>query len=725
MDMTKICLFLLAFSSGKIDPALKSLELPSLAPPFDRRVDLFVITDGDTGEGVKGRRISEKFPIFHVKLVKEEAERISELPWVKFVYLTRYLSPQLDVSSKSAGFADLFERYPSLSGGKGVMVGVIDTGIDIYHPDFLNPDGSTKIAFLWDQTVDGKPPSGFDYGNECSSYEINRKACGASDPSSHGTHISGIIFSEDEIYTGLAKESVFVFVKTDYNEARVIDGIEYIFDLSQRFGLPAVVNLSLGGHVGPHDGTSILEETITSMTGNGKIITASSGNDGNKEIHIGYDVPATSGVVLNIPSFFGLGGSAILEIWYEKGDELEFLAGVIDETYPEVITSTPWTSLWNEVRITLFAGGVYYGDVFLDTTVTDYPLSGKRYVYIEFSKSSGTKPFVILQRPSKRDPNGSRLNGWLNSLTGRFEKLYGVRDLKLYGKTEKVTFHSGDNLHTVMVPSTAKNVFSVGSYVSRVWWEYDDGKVYQEDLTVGVRSIFSGVGPSLNSWTGIKPLIKAPGQWVISSMPRGMGAPSYMIAPDGLHYALDGTSISTPHLTAGIALLLQKDPYLGPEELGEIICNSAKRDEWTGEEINEMWGCGKMDIVSAYEMVEEVPKEKMAPEFLFAKREGDGIVIATKGLSMVEVHCRSKIWSDMSYSEKHYIEDEGEISGKAVILLESPHGGMKEIEVSIETGGCGCVEGGMGGVLSFLFVYFFFFLNKLFDKIIRTKGESL
>jgi subtilisin family serine protease len=712
--MVKIYPFLFfIFLSHKVDPRLKSILFPSMAPPGSGLIDLFVLTDGMELD-VKGKRISKRFPVFHLRATKGEIESFAGDEHVRFIYLPRFLSPQLDVSSKSSGFTELFEKYPEELEfkGKGVMVGVIDTGIDLFHPDFLYKDGSTKIAFLWDQTIDGNHPSGFDYGNECSADEINRKVCEVSDPSSHGTHVAGIIISEDGIYKGLAKDCVFVFVKTDYNEARVIDGIKYIFGLAEKYGLPAVVNLSLGGHVGPHDGTSILEETITSMTGNGRLVVASAGNDGNREIHIGYNVSVTSGVVLDIPSFFGLGGSAILEVWYGRDDEIEFLIGVLDKSYGEVITSTGWIPPGIELKANLQKDNVHYGDVFVDTTVTDYPFSGKKYVYIEFSNSKGTNPFVIIQRPSQNDRDGGFIHGWMNSVTGRFERTNEVRDVLISGKTEKVSFKSGDSLYTVMVPSTAKNVLSVGSYVSRVSWEYDDGEVYEESLTVGIRSSFSGIGPAINPLNGIKPLITAPGQWVISSMPRGMGAPSYMISPDGLHYALDGTSVSAPHLTAGIAILLQKNPNLGPEEIEGIICNSAKRDEFTGEGINEMWGCGKFDISSAYERVQKVERKKNPPEFVSARRDGEGIVIKTKGLSRVELRYNSKIWTDMSYAERHYIKDGGEISGKIYLLLESPDGGINEVEAEIIENGCGCSEGGNGGFLPFLMIYLLFFIKK-------------
>jgi len=712
--MSKIFVsFLFLFLSEKVDPRLKSILNSSMAPPASAVMDIFVVLD-QWGGGVKGKKISESIPVVHVRATKGEIENLSRDEHVRFIYLTRFLNPQLDVSSKSAGFTELFERYPQELEfkGKGVMVGVLDTGIDLYHPDFFYRDGSTKIAFLWDQTVEGNHPLGFDYGTECSAYEINRKICELSDPSSHGTHVSGIIISGNEIYKGLAGDCVFVFVKTDYNEARVIDGIRYIFGLAERYGLPAVVNLSLGGHVGPHDGTSILEQTITSMAGNGRIIVASAGNDGNKEIHIGYAVSATSGVILNIPAFFLLGGSAVLEMWYGGEDELELLIGVIDEEYSEVITSTGWIPPGRELRTKLQKDEVYYGDLFLDTTVTNYPLSGKKYVYVEFSNSKGIKPFVILQRPSQNDRDGSFVHGWMNSITGKFERINEIREVLIGGEAQRVSFKSGDNLYTVMVPSTAKSVLSVGSYVSRVSWEYDDGKVYEENLTVGERSSFSGIGPAINPSNGIKPLITAPGQWVISSMPRGMGAPSYRISPDGLHYALDGTSVSTPHLTAGVSILLQKNPNLGPEEIEKAICDSAKKDGFTGNDINEKWGCGKFDIFSAYEKIQKFEREKKPPEFISVKRESDGIVITTKGLSRVEVRYNSKIWTDMSYAERHYIKDGGEIFGKISLLLESPDGGVKEVEVEIGTEGCGCSEGGYGGVLPVFIIYLLFLMKK-------------
>lgn len=682
----------LVFVNGKIDPLLKSRGSAFFSPPYDARVDLLVLTEGKLPPGFRGRRISEKLPLFHLRLPQNEIYELSLYPEVKYIHLSRFLKPQLDVSAEETGFVKLEQEGDFVKSGRGVVIGIVDTGLDLYHPDFLHPDGSTKVSFIWDQTSEGNPPEGFDYGYECTAYEINRRTCPFSgDSSSHGTHVSGIIISTHERYRGLAGDCVFVFVKTDYSEVKVLDGVRYIFGIAERFGLPAVVNLSMGAHLGPHDGTSILEETIASLTGSGKIIVAASGNDGGKEIHIGYTLSITSGVLLSVPSFFGLGGSAILEIWYEKGKNLDFLVGLLDMESGVILSSTPWIRPGEEFRGALKSNGNLHGKVLLDATVTEYPLSGKRYVFIEITDSRGTYPFAILQRP-RSYPGSISLDGWLTSVMAHFENTEGERVVFMDNESVNIHLYKGDALRTVMVPATARNVISAGSYVSRISWEYGDGEIHNENLTVGERSIFSGIGPSLNPEAGIKPLIMAPGQWVISTLPRNASVTSYMITPDGLHYALDGTSISAPHVTAGVALLLQKNPFLEPRQIEGIICESARRDGFTGKDINELWGCGKFDVSSAVKMVGEERVQDDPPEFLYAKREGDGVILASRGLSRIEVLSESGKFTDMSYSELHHIRDGGRIQKEAQVVLESPRGATTAVTLSLSEGGCGCAH---------------------------------
>ena len=159
--------------------------------------------------------------------------------------------------------------------GAGVIIGFVDTGIDIDHPDFTFPNGTTKILYVWDQTTPGRSPTGYDYGFECTSSNIQSGTCPEIDTFGHGTHVAGIAASSGRAtgnYTGVAPGASIIFVKSGYpicngsswtfDDAHILDGINYILKKAHQLGRRAVISLSLGGNIGGHDGTDILEQAL-------------------------------------------------------------------------------------------------------------------------------------------------------------------------------------------------------------------------------------------------------------------------------------------------------------------------------------------------------------------------------------------------------------------------------------------------------------------------------
>ncbi len=172
------------------------------------------------------------------------------------------------------------EKLPT---GKGVVVGIIDSGLDAGLPEFSGPGKrKSRVISLWDQTdQSGKSPSVF--GREGYGTEYDRKGLAAAvkkglpavrDAYGHGTTIAALCAGRN----GIAPEADIIFVKSSGATAETVDAVKYVFERAARIHRPCVINLSYGEDIGRHNGSSLLEQALSAMTGKGKILLSSAGN---------------------------------------------------------------------------------------------------------------------------------------------------------------------------------------------------------------------------------------------------------------------------------------------------------------------------------------------------------------------------------------------------------------------------------------------------------------
>lgn len=222
----------------------------------------------------------------------------------------------LDVSGVEETGALRLRRIPNFSlGGSGVLVGFIDTGIDYTNDVFINADGTTRISYIWDQTVqDGIPPEGIGYGTEYGRDEINRalesenprEVIGTDDPTYHGTFLAAIVAGNDrgEEFTGMAPKGEILMVKVKeakqylrdfygisqevacYQENDIMMGLRYLWEKSAILRKPIVICIGMGTNAGSHTGDSPLE-TLINRVGNlsGVCIVGAAGNETNRGHH--------------------------------------------------------------------------------------------------------------------------------------------------------------------------------------------------------------------------------------------------------------------------------------------------------------------------------------------------------------------------------------------------------------------------------------------------------
>ena len=209
------------------------------------------------------------------------------------------------------------QNYPTLNlQGSGVMIGFIDTGIDYQNPIFRNLDGSTRIAGIWDQTVQsGQPPEGFSYGSSYSSENINEALRSENplsivpsvDTNSHGTFLASLAAggaNEQNQFIGAAPDATIAIVKLKeakaylkefyqinteapcYQENDIMLGIEYLERLANEENLPLVVCIALGTNMGGHSGLSPLTGLLEIYSNiSNRIIVIAAGNEANQRHH--------------------------------------------------------------------------------------------------------------------------------------------------------------------------------------------------------------------------------------------------------------------------------------------------------------------------------------------------------------------------------------------------------------------------------------------------------
>ncbi|MFI5134494.1 MAG: S8 family serine peptidase, partial [Chitinophagales bacterium] len=166
-----------------------------------------------------------------------------------------------DVNPVHLGLSPLTQPYT----GSGVVLGFLDSGIEIQHPDFQHEDGTTRIRWLWDQTMTsgGTTPPDFGYGQEWDSTDINNGQCTHSEAPSffgHGSNVSGIGAGNGlaiNNFVGVAPKTDIVTVAISFDQNflnNVVDATKYVFDRATELGEPAVINASIGTYGGSHDG---------------------------------------------------------------------------------------------------------------------------------------------------------------------------------------------------------------------------------------------------------------------------------------------------------------------------------------------------------------------------------------------------------------------------------------------------------------------------------------
>ena len=571
--------------------------------PADGRIPCFIRLDSP--EADPGARLgvaveSAAGRIVTARLTPDQISRLAGSEGVDGVAMAVRAAPVLDASVPEISGGEVHDGSgfpPSYSGitGQGIVMGVIDTGIDPYHGDFWS-GGQTRILSIWDQTAVGTPPAGFSYGREWTSAQIESAACTEEDTEGHGTHVAGIAAGNGAgtgngqvpyRYVGVAPEADIIAVKTSFLTTDIADAVSYILGKAAVLGRPAVVNMSLGTQYGPHDGTADFDLALSSLAGADRILVAAAGNERGDGIHgeqtISQGLAAT--VTFDVPSYspaFGSGNDFVsIDGWYPGGSEIS------------VVVTSPNGHVTGPVGAFSSSGNpTADGFVSVDNAVTS-PLNGDENIHIEIydavstsAPEPGTWEIEIqgASVPSGLFPAGAQIDFWIYYATMLPGPAFAV------GKEEAEIVGS---------PASADSVIAVGAYVTKNQWSSIDGHMYQYNppATVGAIAFFSSIGPSRDG--GLKPEIAAPGMGIASTLSSDAVQPAVFTVTDGVHFLTQGTSMASPHVAGVAALMLEGLGSLSRQEMLESFANSARSDGHTGAVPNATWGYGKVDALGA------------------------------------------------------------------------------------------------------------------------------
>ena len=553
----------------------RSEELETGYDPETREWEVILKYSGDE-DMILGIVVSltELLGGYGVAVVKEE--RIGELaavPGVEFIEKPKSLYFQAE-TGRITSCIDTVQFPPLSLRGRGVLVGIIDSGIDYENPDFRNEDGSTRIAALWDQSLPGNPPRGYDRGSEYTREQINealeeenrevrRRLLPSIDVSGHGTAVAGIAAgngrgSEGTRYRGAAPDAELVVVKMGTprpggfsRTTELMLGVDYIIKKAMEMRLPVAVNISFGNTYGSHDGTSLVERFLNAAANTWKnVICVGSGNEGVSAGHAAGTVRDDEETIVEL-AVQEREPSLSVQIWKSYVDEME-----ISLVSPSGEQAGPLRETLGPQRFLLGGTEVlaYYGE--------PKPYSVRQEIYLSFLPGQlyvDSGIWRIILTP-KRIVDGS-YQMWLPSQTAL---------------NQGTAFLIPNSSVTLTIPSTAALAVTVAAYDARTF-SYAD---------------FSGRGPA-GSFEGggvLKPDLAAPGVEVTAPMPGG-------------GYGLfSGTSFAAPFVTGGAALLMEwgivkgNDPYLYGEKVKAYLRRGAREfpgyDRWP----NELLGYGALCV---------------------------------------------------------------------------------------------------------------------------------
>jgi len=538
------------------------------------------------------------------------------------------------VSKVQAGAANLPQAFT----GKGVVVGIIDSGFDFSHPAFKDAEGNLRIKAYYTPgmtlregdtpivTLDGTELAGRDFTTpeDILKEESDNKG------ESHGSHCAATAAgSTFDCAGGMAPEADLIlcaYMKTDNEDVddqvsfmgyNVMQSILYIRDYAKRVGKPYIVSMSLNVHEGPHDGTSITSDMLDQLALDGTNMTLAASNEGGYDCYVNHAFAANDTL-----HTISTGNNIQASAYTRTPGEMSFQIGICDKhTKIELWRSEPLRSENDGCSFMLGFGEVYsaltntdkYEDIkthlgaVLNNTISMFSVGkledGRAKMHCEIVGDMPDEHYLVFHIAC---PENSVVDLWGDNGTN-------------YAAKEGSDYYTAGNSSVSMGDwCTGGHIITVGSWVAKPSITNINGatetSVIETGAGVGSFSPFSSYGTDLAG--NNHPFASTPGSLVISALNHydqryspESSQRKRVVAQDASGFtwgAMSGTSMATPTAAGIIALWLQAKPTLTYEEIKETIMATSNQDEYT-EADPIRFGYGKIDAYKGLLHILDIP----------------------------------------------------------------------------------------------------------------------
>lgn len=538
--------------------------------------------------------------------------------------------------------------------GLNVVVGVVDDALDYGNADFTALNGITRAQYV--RQSDGETVL------ECTKRSIASGECAIADGGQgtfHGTHVTGIAAGSNETYTGVAPEADIMFVFLDADDAdsggtfgsALLEGATVIFEKADAIDKAAVINSSLGTSLGAHDGTSLLEQGLSTLSSakGGRIIVNAAGNE--QVVPAAFDAPerdyigglharvsAVSGastgwrmmVLSGRSAASAFTGGTLVDVWLDAGQggacsvaAFSYTGGRASEdfSFPGALATSSAAISTGDVVFSADTPSPVTSDgagarASIEVASAD-PRNNKPHATILFTPTSGSGStlqdawFDVVIRSNGTAACSGHM--WIyTDYTSVHDFLKGISGTAVAG-SGSYTLADGDSLFTMTIPATATGVIAAGSFMppkpvgaATSTWTGDNGVTYdQSDLSApgGTGSVtndlsgFSSLGPTADGRT--KPDIVAPGEPIISTKAADYSASS-SITVGGSHVKEAGTSMASPHVAGIVALLLERNNTLTVDQVRAALAVGTSTGGMISKSADpaNSYGAGKVDAAA-------------------------------------------------------------------------------------------------------------------------------
>lgn len=561
----------------------RSSELETGYNPEEQTWELIVKYSGSLEAARElGALVEEMRNEYAILTVKEsQIPLISALPQIEYIEKPKRLFFAIN-QAKAASCVNILQEAPPYLSGRGVLIAVLDSGVDYFHEAFRRGDGTTRILELWDQTQNRiYTEAEINRALESGSREAARQVVSSADVSGHGTAVAGIAAGDSRggaaernfesggrsngvaggstvpgMYRGIAYESDLLVVKLGTarpdgfpRTTELMRAVNYAVSFAAERFLPLVINISFGNTYGSHDGTSLLETFLDDIGNYGRTtILVGSGNEGAASGHTSgtLQMRRTEEVEFTVSSYES---SFSIQLWKAYSDQF-----TVSLQAPSGERFGPFSEELGPVRFRYRKTQIllYYGK--------PGPYSTAQELYFDFIPDEGSYVeegiWTFFLRP-------------VSLVSGRYD--FWLPSAGILNTATRFLRPTPDT--TLTIPSTAAKVITVGAYNS-FYNSYAD---------------FSGRGFTRLT-SQVKPDIAAPGV--------NITAP----AVNGGYQSVTGTSFATPVASGAAALLMQwgivngNDPFLYGEKVKAYLRRGARKLPGIAEYPNPMVGYGTLCV---------------------------------------------------------------------------------------------------------------------------------